>query len=86
MLFAYFSPETTFPLASVLATAVGFVLTFGRQFGRWTGSAVRRAGRRFGRPRGTTGSIPAPQWASLAVHRERREARAMVSSAPGAEH
>jgi hypothetical protein len=86
MLFAYFSPETTLPLASVFATVVGFILTFGRLIGRWAGSVARRAGRWFGHRRRTIGYIPAPHLASAVVRRERCEAQAVVSSARGAEH
>jgi hypothetical protein len=50
MVFAYFGPETTMPVASVIAGAVGVVMLFGRNilvFGRglvrrvWPGSRRR---------------------------------------------
>ncbi len=52
MLFAYFGPETVLPLASVVATAVGVVLMFGRMTFRlalapfkWVGRSRRDSGR-----------------------------------------
>ncbi|WP_435007510.1 hypothetical protein P12x_004792 [Tundrisphaera lichenicola] len=35
MIFAYFGPETTLPVVSVIAAAAGFVLTGGRFVTSW---------------------------------------------------
>jgi hypothetical protein len=61
-LFAYFGPETTMPLFSLMATVVGIVLMFGRQ-------SLLILTRLF-RPRPTRGlprrSVPAPIYARIA--------------------
>lgn len=45
MLFAYFGPETVLPLASVLATALGVVMMFGRASLRLLLSPLKLLGR-----------------------------------------
>ena len=46
MLFAYFSPEVTLPVASVIATLTGFVLACGRPVVSWIGRRLRLGGRK----------------------------------------
>jgi hypothetical protein len=41
MIFAYFGPETTLPVASAVAAAVGFVLTAGRFVTAWIAQRFR---------------------------------------------
>ena len=47
MLLAYLGPETTLPLASVAATAMGVVLMFGRQAARVAGTLLGPIARAF---------------------------------------
>ena len=51
VLFAYFSPETVLPVTSIIATAVGLVMMFGRNTWRIFTYGVRRVVRRRGRPK-----------------------------------
>jgi hypothetical protein len=44
MILAYFGPETTLPVASALATVMGFLLVFGQRIGRWLKALARRMG------------------------------------------
>lgn len=41
MLFAYFAPEVTLPVASVLATLTGLALASGRRIGSWVARRMR---------------------------------------------
>jgi hypothetical protein len=41
MLFAYFGPETTLPIASVLAAATGSILAISRLVKAWISRKVR---------------------------------------------
>ena len=43
MLFAYFGPETMYPVASVIAAGVGVVMMFGRNIVYFGRSLVRKA-------------------------------------------
>jgi hypothetical protein len=46
MLVAYFSPEVTLPVASVIVTLTGVMLACGRQVGSWIGRRLRFSRRR----------------------------------------
>jgi hypothetical protein len=46
MLFAYFTPEVTLPLATVLAGAFGFILMVGKAPFRWAGKGFRALARK----------------------------------------
>jgi len=46
LILAYFGPEVTLPMASVVATATGFVLAGWRLFGSWVAGKVRSVVRR----------------------------------------
>jgi hypothetical protein len=41
MLFAYFAPEVTLPVASAIATVTGLVLAGGRSVGYWLARRLR---------------------------------------------
>lgn len=43
---AYFGPETTLPVASVVAAAMGFVLATGRLITTWISRKFRSPGRK----------------------------------------
>jgi hypothetical protein len=47
MLFAYFSPEVTLPVATALAGAFGFLLMIGKAPFRWAGRGIRALIRAF---------------------------------------
>ncbi len=49
MIFGYFSPEVTFPLASVLAASIGFIVLVGRAPIRAAKTAFRYVTRPFRR-------------------------------------
>ncbi len=46
LIFAYFGPETTLPVASVLAAAVGFILASGRLVTSWITQKFRSSKRK----------------------------------------
>lgn len=46
MLFAYFSPDVTLPVASVIATVAGLVLASGRRVRLWIAHRLRLARRK----------------------------------------
>jgi hypothetical protein len=58
LVFAYFSPETFLPMTSILASAVGFLLLFGRNVLQLVRRILRFATARGRRPE----SIPKPHF------------------------
>lgn len=73
MLLAYLGPETTLPLASVAATAMGVLLMFGRQVARVAGTLLGPIGRAF---------RPAPKPVPAAAHLfEQRGVRPSLAAA-----
>ncbi len=79
MLLAYLGPETTLPLASVVATSLGFLLMFGRQVVRVLGAAVQPIRKALTPSRShTSTAVPAPH---LFQNRPGRPARVAAGGA-----